>query len=246
MTATNDFDRRLTEFLDAGPARPPERTIMFALDHAAAHPRRRDVLAAVRRDPMRSPAFGGSMRVLPLVAAIGLLVVAALGIAVVGGLIDTTPSVVPPLPSPSATAEPTPTATPTGPAVPASSPPTVHVDLIDPVGDDATIDITDRSGDLVSAESGTPNDGGSVEEGTIRIVAAAADPNTLELTWTGSPCDTTHTLDIAPDHALTITRPACSGDAVPADHVLRLTFDAPLDPATIDGTVVTTGSTSGG
>ena len=48
MTATNDFDRRLAEFLDAGPARPPERTIMFALDHAAAHPRRRDVFAARR------------------------------------------------------------------------------------------------------------------------------------------------------------------------------------------------------
>ena len=55
------------------------------------------------------------------------------------------------------------------------------------------------------------------------------------------PCDTTHELDIAPDHTLTITRPACGGDTIPVDHVLRLTFDAPLDPATIEGSVVTGG-----
>jgi hypothetical protein len=60
------------------------------------------------------------------------------------------------------------------------------------------------------------------------------------------PCDTTHELDIAPDRALTITRPACSGDTIPVDHVLRLTFDAPVDPSTIEGTVVTTGGASGG
>jgi hypothetical protein len=242
MTASNDLDRRLADWLEDGPARAPERSIAFALDHAAAHPRRRDPLAALRRDPMRSPGFGGSMRMLPLAAALGLLLVAALAVATVGGLFDRTPAVVPPaIPSASPSVVPTPFATPTGPAISASSPPAVHVDLIEHVGEDASIDIVDRSGTLVDAESGDPPDGGSIEEGTIQVVADAADPNTLVLTWTGMPCDTTHQLDIAPDRTLTITRPACSGDTIPVDHVLRLTFDAPVDPATITGSVVTSG-----
>jgi hypothetical protein len=242
MTASDDFDRRLAEFLDGGPARSPERTIAFALDHAAAHPRRRDVFAGLRRDPMGSPAFGGSMRVLPLVAALGLLLVAAVAVAMVGGSFNQAPPIVPPVASP--TAVPAPTATPSGPL--ASATPAIHVDLIEHVGADASIDIVDRSGRLVDAESGDPPDGGSVEEGTIQVVADATDPNTLVLTWTGMPCDTTHELDIAPDLTLTLTRRQCGGDTIPVDHVLRLTFDAPLDPATIDGTVVTTGAPSGG
>ena len=242
MTASNDFDRRLTDWLQDGPARAPERSIAFALEHAAARPRRRDPLAALRRDPMGSQGFGGSMRMLPLVAALGLLLVAALAVVTVGGLFDRTPSVVPPaIPSASPSVVPTPSATPTGPAIPASAPPAVHVDLIEHVGADASIDVVDRSGTLVDAESGDPPDGGSVEEGTIQVVADTADPNTLVLTWTGMPCDTTHQLDIAPDHTMTITRPACSGDTIPVDHVLRLTFDAPIDPATIEGSVVTAG-----
>jgi len=245
MTASNDFDRRLTDWLEDGPIRAPERSVTFALDHASAHPRRRDPLAALRRDPMGSPVLGGSMRMLPLVAALGLLLVAALAVATVGGAFNPAPAVVPPPivsanPSPNSSApSPTPTASPTGPASIPASPTTMHVDLIEHVGQDASIDITDRSSDLLTAASGDPGDGGSVEEGTIDIKADATDPKTLVLTWTGMPCDTTHTLDIAPDHTLTITRPACSGDTVPVDHVLRLTFDTALDPSTIKGTVVT-------
>jgi hypothetical protein len=241
MTASNDFDRRLTAFLDDGPSRPPERTIAFALDHAAAHPRRRDPLAALRRDPMGSPAFGGSMRLVPLVAALGLLLVAALAVATVGGLFDRAPAVVPPaIPTSSSTVAPTPSASPSAPVSP--SPVALHIDLIEHVGEDASIDIIDRSGTLVDAASGDPPDGGSVEEGKIQVVADVADPNTLILTWTGTPCDTTHELDIAPDRTLTLTRHACSGDLLPVDHVLRLTFDAPVDPASVGGSVVTIGS----
>lgn len=245
MTASNDFDRRLADWLKDGPNRAPERSVTFALDHASAHPRRRDPLVVLRRDPMGSPAFGGSMRLLPLVAALGLLLVAALAVATVGGFFDRSPAVVPPpvaspSPTPNASApSPTPTATPTGPATIPESPTTMHVDLIEHVGQDASIDITDRSSDLFTAASGDPGDGGSVEDGKIDIKADATDPKTLVLTWTGMPCDTTHTLDIAPDHTLTITRPACSGDTVPVDHVLRLTFDTALDPSTITGTVET-------
>jgi hypothetical protein len=237
MTASNDLDRRLTDFLADGPSSATERSIVFALGHAAAHPRRRDVLLVLRRDPMRSPTFSGPMRVLPLAAALGLLIVALAGAAFVGGVFNRAPVVVPPpIVSPGPTVQPTPSASPS----PSPSPAVVHVDLIEHQGQDASIDITDRSGDLVSAVSGDPGDGGSAEEGKIQVVADAADPKTLILTWTGLPCDTTHTVDIAPDHALTITRQNCGGDTLPVDHVLRLTFDAPIDPASVRGTVVAT------
>jgi hypothetical protein len=117
----------------------------------------------------------------------------------------------------------------------------IHVDLIGQSGPGASIDITDRSSALIAAESGTPGDGGSVEDGKIQVAADPANQHIIVLTWTGMPCDTTHTLDIASDLTLTITRPTCSGDALPVDHVLRLTFNALLDPASFIGTVVTTG-----
>jgi hypothetical protein len=237
MTPTNDLDRRVTDFLADGPSSASERSIVFALDHAAAHPRRRDVLSVVRRDPMRSPTFAGPMRVLPLAAAIALLVLALAAVAFVGGAFNQAPVVVPPpIVNPSASVQPTPSASPS----PSPSPAVVHVDLIEHQGQDASIDITDRSGDFASAVSGDPGDGASVEEGKIQVVADAADSRTLIVTWTGMPCDTTHTLDIAPDHTLTITRPSCGGDTLPVDHVLRLTFAAPIDPATVRGSVVTT------
>jgi hypothetical protein len=242
MTPSNDLDRRLTDFLADGPSSATERSIEFALDHAAANPRRRDVLSVLRRDPMRSPTFTGPTRVLQLAAALAILVVAFAGGAFVGGVFNRAPVVVPPpivSPSPAAPSPtPTPAASPT--AISSPSIAAIHVDLIEHQGQDASIDITDRSGDLVSAVSGDPGDGGSVEDGKVQVVADATDPKTLVATWTGMPCDTTHTLDIAPDHTLTITRPSCGGDALPVDHALRLTFAAPIDPASVHGSVVTT------
>ena len=239
MTATNDLDRRLADFLADGPSSATERSIVFALDHAAAHPRRRDVLAILRPDPMRSPVLAGPMRLLPLAAALAVLVLAVAGAAFVGGVFDRAPVVVPP---PIVGPSPSPTAVP-APSTSASPSPrgVIHVDLIEHQGADASIDIDDRSGDLVSAESGDPGDGASVEEGKIQVVADGADPKTLIVTWTGLPCDTTHALEIAPNHSMTITRPSCGGDTLPVDHLLRLTFDAPIDAASVRGSVVTTG-----
>lgn len=242
MTASNDFDldldRRLADLLVDGPTGAPERTILFALDHAAAQPRRRDILGALRRDPMRSPTFGGSMRVLPLAAALGLLLIVALGAAFVGGVFNQSP-VAPPVvsPSPSPTPQPTPISTPSGPPVQA----VMHVvDLIEHVGADAMINVQDFTGALVRAESGDPGEGGSVEEGKIEVTADPADPTTLILRWTGMPCDTLFTLDLRVVTSMTITHTACGGDTIPVDHVLRLTFKTAVDPTTVSGAVVTT------
>jgi len=116
----NDLDRRLSDWLGDGPTRAPERSIATALDHAHAHPRRRDPLAALRRDPMGSAGrfgFGSGLRALPIVAALGLLLVAALAVASIGGLFDRRPVVVPPVTtptsSPSVSVGPSPVPTPT-------------------------------------------------------------------------------------------------------------------------------------
>lgn len=249
MNTQHDLDRRLAAALEDGPTRAPEGSIATALAHARAHPRRRDPLAILRKDPMdtRSSRFSVAFQPLPLVAVLALVLAAGFAAATAGGLFDNRSVVVPPATSPS----PTPSGTASGlvspgpssmpPASP--SPTVVSVDLIEHVGADATIDITDLSGRLVRAESGVPGDGASVPDGTVAVSRLATNPATVVLTWSGLPCDTTHQLTIDPDGVtMMIVRPACQGDALGIDHVLQLTFDHPVDPTTIKVTLRTPGS----
>lgn len=238
MSVQNDLDRRVRPALEDGPSRAPARSIEAALTHARAHPRRRDPLAFLRKDPMNTHAsrFAAGFQPLPLVAILALVTAGGLAIVAAGGFLDDRPAVVPPVatpsPTPSAPASPAPSASP--------SPVVISVDLIENVGADATIDITDQSGRLLGARSGDPGDGASVPFGTVAATGSAGDPATVVLTWSGLPCDTTHQLTIDPDGlSMRIERPACQGDAMGVDHVLRLTFDRPVDPATVNATVRT-------
>jgi len=251
MNANNDLDRRLAAGLLDGPAQAPEGTVALALAHAHAHPRRRDRLAFLRRDPMhtQSSRSAFAVRPLPLLAILALLLAAGLAVATAGGLFEDRSVVVPPIatpsPSTSVPASPVPSAAPSASAGPSASPspPVISVDLIEHVGADATIDITDRSGHLVGAASGTPGDGASVPDGIVAVSGIETDPETLVLTWSGTPCDTTHQLTIEPDGmTMSIERPACQGDAIAVDHVLQLTFDHPVDPATLNVTIRTVGN----
>jgi hypothetical protein len=246
MTANDDLDRRLSSALQDGPARAPERSIDLALAHAREHPRRRDPLAILRKDPMsaQSSRFALAFQPLPVIAVVAIVLAAALGVATVGGFLDDRSGIVPPVVTPSPTSPlasvpPTPSAT--APASP--SPVIISVDLIERVGANATIDITDRSGTLVSAVSGVPGDGASVPDGTVVASGLAGSSATVVLTWSGLPCDTTHALTIAPDGLeMTIERPACQGDAMGVDHVLQLIFDHAVDPATVKATIRTVGN----
>jgi len=238
MSVQNDLDRRVRPALADGPSRAPARSIEAPLAHARAHPRRRDPLAFLRKDPMNTHAsrFAAGFQPLPLVAILALVTAGGLAIVAAGGFLDDRPAVVPPVatpsPTPSAPASPAPSASP--------SPVVISVDLIENVGADATIDITDQSGRLLSARSGDPGDGASVPFGTVAATGLAGDPATVVLTWSGLPCDTSHQLTIDPDGlSMRIERPACQGDAMGVDHVLRLTFDRPVDPATVNATVRT-------
>ena len=237
MTATNDQDRRIAAWFEDVPGRVPERTIDAVLAHARTHPRRRDPVAGLRRDPMGSGGFGlGRIaQPLPLVAALGLLLAAALAGAVVGGFLDRDQSVAPPIVSPSPSV--TPSATPT----PAPTVQTIRVDLIEHQGQDAFIDITDESFTLVRAVSGDPGDGVNLPDGKVQVGNDPTDPTTVVLTWAGGVCDTSHELTIAPDgRILAMHRPACEGDSLGGiGHVLRLTFDAPAAADEFEVTLTT-------
>jgi hypothetical protein len=237
MTAPNEQDRQIAAWFDDVHGRLPERTIEAALAHARAHPRRRDPLAALRPDPMGSGGFGlGRLaQPLPLVAAVGLVLAAALAGAAVGGWFDRDPAVVPPVvaPSPSTPPSDTPTSEP--------SPATVRVDLIEHLGDDAFIDIIDESFTMTGAVSGDPGDGVDVPSDDVVVENDPSDPATIVLTWGGMVCDTSHALTIEPDgRTMLLTRPACEGDTLGGvGHVLRLTFDAPAPAAEFDVTLET-------
>jgi len=238
MTTTHDIERRIAAWFEEGPARVSESTIEHALDHARAHPRRRDPLRAFRRDPMGSGrGFGALLQPMPLLAVLVLLVAVAAAGAAVGGWLDRQPAVVPPVVSPS----PVPSTSPSPVATVAPSPKTTRVDLIEHLGDDAFIDVTDESSTLAGAVSGDPGDGVDVAPETVQVENDARDPATIILTWAGATCDTSHELVIDSDgRTLHITRPPCSGDALGGvGHVLRLTFDGPVAAADITATIET-------
>jgi hypothetical protein len=243
-TSARDLERRLAAFLgdDLG-TRVPDRPVEAAMAHARAHPRRRDVLAAVRPDPMDGWAtvvgLGGARtgpRVasrLLLAASLGLLLVAAFAVASVGGLFDR-PALVP-VPSP------TPSAVPTAALSPSPSLviETIRVDLSELYGADAFIEVTDESGTVTAAVTGTPRDGGSTDGQSV-VVTEGTSPDTVVLTWTGLPCETGHQLVIAPDGlTMTLFRTTCEGDTFPRDLVLVLTFAGPVDPADLAVTLET-------
>ena len=235
MTTPNEQDRRIAAWFQDTQGRVPERTIEAALAHARTHPRRRDPLSALRGDPMGSGGFGlGRLaQPLPLVAAVGLLLAAAVAGAAIGGWFDREPAVVPPVVSPSPSVTPSPA--PSGPA-------TLRVDLIEHVGNDAFVNIIDESSTMTDAISGDPGDGVDVEQDLVRVENDPADPATVILTWSGGTCDTRHELVINADgRTLRMFRPACEGDSLGGvGHVLRLTFDAPAPAAEFDATIETT------
>ena len=237
MNAPHDLDRRLGDWLLDGPSRAPERTIVAALEHARVHPRRHDLLAVLRRDPMSSTGFGSGsgLRVMPLAAALGLLLVAALAVATVGGLFQGQPVVVPPVATPSATG--TPLATPSPSPVATPSPTSIRVAFIDDIGGTAFIEITDLSGTLTKARSGKESEGPPLT-GDIGVADAPGDPAAIVLGWVGCPSDTRYVMTIAADgRTMSIDQPACTGDTLGVARVLVLTFDGPVPADEVKATI---------
>lgn len=234
MTALNDFDRVLGEWLDEGPNRAPDRPLELAMEHARSHPRRRDPLGFLRPDPMAPRSRGLAMGLRPglALAVLGLLLAAvAIG---VGG--SRQPSVVVPdtgpTASPSASPRPFPSAT--GPASGG-----ILVELVVAAGQPQTVDVIDESGKVLEATSGSPTgDGQSFPDDDVEVTNI--DATTLQLGWAGFPCRTDYDLRIGTDPlVMTLVRPPCEGvtDSIGVDRILILRFSEPIVAADVDITL---------
>jgi hypothetical protein len=223
MTSINDFDRVLGEWLDDGPNRAPDRPIELAIDHARAHPRRRDPLGFLRPDAMGRRSSGPALRPVMVFAVLGLLLAAVVAVGVGGQL----PAIVaPPTTSqPTASVDPSPSHSPSAP---------IHrVALTVPAGQPQTVQVIDGSGLVDEAMSGTPSgEGQSFPFDSVEV--SNLDPTTIQLAWAGFPCRTDHTLTIQPDgQSMSLQRPACVGDTdtIGIDRILVLRFSEPIAAA---------------
>jgi hypothetical protein len=230
MTATNDLDRALADWLSEGPARSPATPMAAAVEHARANPRRRDPLAAVRSDPMaarRGSILG--LRPVLVLAVVGLLA-ATIAIGVGGWRLGITPPITSPGPSVPASPSPVPSPTP--------APTPITVAIIDALGGEVSATIDDASGLLVGATSEQPSEGGVVPGDQLAI--SNGGPNRLRLEWTDLPCgaQTGYLVSIdASGSAIAVSREACGGDLLPTDRILVLEFSGPIDAADVAGTV---------
>jgi hypothetical protein len=162
--------------------------------------------------------------------ALLLVLVVGLAAACTGTTSPTTPAAVATAEGPDApTAKPTSTGT-AGPSSP------IHVALNQATAKVVTIDVTDGSGTMLVATSGTPGDGASVEP--YKLVVANDNPTTLRLTWVGGPCDSANSLSIDPTRRqFLLVQPECSGDSIVSDRILVITFSQPIVAADIQASI---------
>ena len=228
---SSDLDRVLGEWFADGPRRAPEAPMTAAVEWARSHPRRRDPFQALRSDPMGGRSFFAPLLQPAWAAAIvGMLLIAVVAIGV-GSKPDQQP------PPPTATASPSPTATPR--PTPTPAPTAFPVELEAVVGVTPTVDVLDETGTLLGARSGTPVDGGVVNNGVLQVTQV--DATTIELEWTALGCEDRYPLTIEAGPTITLEQPRCDGDLLPIDRRLVLEFTGPVDASTIVARIVATG-----
>jgi hypothetical protein len=151
-----------------------------------------------------------------------------------------------PAPTPDPPTEPVPDGTPVPDETPAATPNPndggsdampIKVDLENATGDDVYVDIDDRTGLLVDAESGTPGDGMSVEPYTLKV--ENIDATTLKLTWVDYPIDNALALFIYESEVgirLLLVQPEPTGptDSIGFDRVLILEFSEAISADDVD------------
>jgi hypothetical protein len=152
------------------------------------------------------------------------------------------PSQAPATPKPTAK----PVATPQPPVKPVATPrpePTdggtdampIRVDLRNVTGADIHVDIVDRTGLIVDAESGRPADGVS----TDRLVVENLDRRTLKLTWSDYPIDNALALFVdrtGNGYRFLLIQPAPTGttDSIAFDRELILKFSEPISASDVE------------
>jgi hypothetical protein len=235
MTNLVDLDRALSAFLEDGPNTAPEAPVIAALAHARTTPRRPDPLRRFRADVMAPLRSFGVVRRPGLLLGLAALLIAGVGVAVIGSR-SQEPSVV--VPGPSGTDAPT-TSVERLFSIPPVSPFIGKVQVVVAAGQPLTLTLSDTTGVLLAATSLTPGDGASVETGTIAITADPTAINVLIATWSGSPCETRAAMNVDERHTnISITHENCGGDATAFDRVVRLTFRDPVDAVAWNGTAL--------
>ena len=224
MTNLIDLDRALADFLEDGPNTAPEAPVVAALAHARTSPRRPDLIGWLRPDVMAPPSWRVFGLRPSLVLAGIALVVASLGVAVIG---SRQPTVVPPGPSPT-----------TLPSIaPTNAPFARQITMLVTAGQPYPIDVTDTTGDLVNAVSTQPGEGRSVGDG-VHITSDPADRSALIVMWGGVPCESSGALRVDERTSrMTVESQACAGDTFPLDRIVRLTFRSEVSAAAWSGTV---------
>jgi hypothetical protein len=113
----------------------------------------------------------------------------------------------------------------------------IAVDLQTNDGHAVSVDVVDGTGTIVAAVSGRPADGASVEGDSLRV--SNLDKRTLQLTWIDFPIDNHLALFVDEAEgrirmALVQPPPAGATDSIGFDRELILTFDHPVDAATVE------------
>jgi hypothetical protein len=193
------------------------------------------------------------------VGAVAVALVAVVALGGIGGRGNESGVVVPPpasspqVPAATPSSEPSqapatakPVATPKPPVKPVATPNPepadggtdampIRVDLRNATAADIHVDIVDRTGLIVDAESGRPADGVS----TDRLVVENLDPRTLKLTWSDYPIDNALALfvDRTDDgYRFLLIQPAPTGttDSIAFDRELILTFSEPISAGDVE------------
>ena len=139
--------------------------------------------------------------------------------------------------TPSESPSESPTAAPT--EVPGDGAPIrVELDTVD--GHDVSVEIRDRTGRLVGAESGSPAEGASVDYDALEV--ENLDERTLRLTWTDYPINNELVLfvdDADGGLRLVLVRPDPTGvtDSIGLDREIVLTFATPVSAGDVRATV---------
>jgi len=107
----------------------------------------------------------------------------------------------------------------------------IRVDLRNSTGAQVHVDVVDRPGVVVGAESGRPGDGASVE--SDKLVVQNVDARTLRLTWADFPIDNALVLYIdrtETGYRFVLIQPEPSGDtdSIAFDRELILRFAADI------------------
>ncbi len=233
MTGVDDLDRRFLQFLEDGPIRSPERPVEAALAHARAHPRRRDPLAVLRRDPM-APRSAWSARPALVLAALSMLVVLSAAAVFVGS--QRQPSIAP-VPSAPTTA----TAPPSASPVP--TPREFSAEIVNSVGQTKSIVVVDESGLLENVFAGEPADPDRPQNAEIEAVQVGADEgggrDGIVLHWVDMPCGDDYRLTIDETaRELVLDSPRCEGDTTIVNYQVWLDFSEPVPAAAVEERLV--------